>query len=428
MAHINHYRLIDQVQRLSIDEVLSYGASNNSFGAFGGVKAQRDLVGLHQISRNLGEKGIILVHNDPDFESKLSHVYELNPDLALRVRTPSMFLANSQESYHSFYDPLYGLSSGEVLDVIAPVSNDRNGLTDVYSVRSILADYLTIISYQFSSNPAAFGKYPYNLDLLYELTGLPYSELYRNVIDWLPADQFEALSRRLSAPDAQQKAFNAVRSFSISLEKGLWQYQGFARHSRLSIIDAVLGGNLISIYVPGSRKEILDYIAAECRALNDSSIPYLLITSHIAISESPEFKKLFLSEHAALPYSTGILAETLSTIIDSSSGREYSGSGRMDLASLFSQMQDLFVFSCPNTLAAIPFSEGIGSYYRQVSEQHSDVHREAFHLFSTRSYGISTRETQQAIINPEELTALGDGCLIYGSRHRIPILARHFTF
>ena len=423
MAHINHYRQVNNIQRLSIHEAISPRSSNDSFGAFGGYKNQRDLIGLYEISRNIGSKGIVLIHNDPNFESRLSELYTINPSIRQRRVAPQMYLANSNGSQNSFYDPLYGLSSSDVLDVIAPIPPDSRTLSEVHSVRSSLADYLEIINYQFKKNNNTFGKYPYNLDLLYEITSMSFTELNRNILAYLPAQQFDNLTRRLSAPEAQQRAFNAVRSFSLSLEKCLWKYKGFSKHSRLSIIDTVLSRNLISIYVPGSRKETLDYLAAEFKALNDRNISYLLITSNIAISESPEFQKLFLNEHSALPYSTGILSEDISSIISSGSTTNNTA-----LSSFFSQTQDIFVFSCSSTLAAAPFSDGIGNYYRQVSEQHNETHREPFHIFSSHGYGSAQREIQQAIINPEELTSLGDGCLIYGSNHEIPILAKHFIF
>ena len=75
----------------------------------------------------------------------------------------------------------------------------------------------------------------------------------------------------------------------------------------------------------------------------------------------------------------------------------------------------------------IDFSAGIGQYYRQVTERHMDKHREPFRIFSSHGHGMAQREVQQAVVNPEELTRLGDGCLLYGKNHPIPILIQHFT-
>lgn len=427
MAHINHFRNIHHVSRLSIRQAIPPTCSNTSFGAFCGTKEQRNMIGLHEISRCIGNKGIVLIHNDPNFESNLGGIYEINTQYRSNTNQCQLYLANQYGSINSYYDPLYGLTEGNILDSIAPIPADSRTLSEVQTLRSILADYLEIMSYRYSINNSTFGDYPYNLDLLYELTRMPYSELNNTVLSYLPCEITNNLSHRLSASEAQQKAFFAVRSFALTLSKCLWTYKGFLNHSKLSIISAVSSKNLISIYVPGSRKEILDYLAIELKTLNDINMPYLLVTSGISISESNEFKKLFLNDHKSLPYSTGILSEDISGII--TTGNSPSDlSGNAELSSLFSQTQELFVFSCPSTLAAAPFSTGIGNYYRQVDEQHSDVHREAFHIFPSHSSGVAHREVQQAIINPEELSSLGNGCLLYGSNHPIPTLVNHFTF
>lgn len=427
MAHINYFRNINHIQKQSIREAIPQGYFNTSFAAFGGTKNQRDLVGLYQISRTIGHKGIVLIHNDPDFESRLGYIYEIDPSIQRRTNIPTMYLANANGSQNSFYDPLYGLSASNILNAIAPIPLDSRTLADVQLVRSILADYLEIMNYQYQNHKTVFGQSPYNLDLLYELTKMSYSELNRTVLSFLPHNMFDSLARRLSSAESQQKAFNAVRSFALSLNTSLWTRKGFSNHSKLSIISSVATRNLISIYVPGSRKEILDYLAIELKALNDTNRPYLLVTSGISVNESSEFKKLFLNNHTALPYSTGILSDDITGIVNTSADRNRQNfSNNVELSALFSQAQELFVFSCSSTLSAAPFSESIGTYYRQVIEQHNEVHREPFHIFSSHGRGQAQREVQQAIITPEELTNLGDGCLIYGSNHPVPILVDHF--
>lgn len=427
MAHINYFRNITHIPRQSIGEAIPLGYFNTSFAAFGGIKNQRDLIGLYEISRVIGHKGIVLIHNDPDFESRLGYIYEIDPSIQRRTNASAMYLANANGSQNSFYDPLYGLSESNILDAIAPIPSDSRTLAEIQLVRSVLTDYLEIMKYQYQNHRTVFGQYPYNLDLLYELTKMSFSELDRTVLSFLPRNMSQDFARRLSAAEAQQKAFNAVRSFALSLSTCLWTRKGFSQHSKLSIISSVVARNLISIYVPGSRKEILDYLSIELKALNDTNVPYLLVTSGIAINESAEFKKLFLNNHSALPYSTGILSDDVSSIVnttDSRNGQNFSNN--VELSALFSQTQELFVFSCSSTLSAIPFSESIGTYYRQVTEQHNEVHREPFRIFSSHGRGQAQREVQQAIINPEELTDLGDGCLIYGSNHPVPILVDHF--
>lgn len=419
MAHINHIRNIDHLARLSIGDVIN-NSYPNSFGAFCGRQAQRNLVGLHKISRVVGKIGIIILHNDPHFENQLSQIYELNPSLGAN-NSPRMFIANQVDSTGtiiSYYDPLYGLTQSAVLDVLAPRTNSRSPL-ETNRLRSILSDYLAIIEHQFRKNPVPFGNYPYTLDLLYDLTSMSYSELQKRVISFLPDNLRGPISGRLSADGSQQNAYNAVLSFAQSMNEFLWTKRGFSSHTRLSIVDTGKSRQLVSIYIPESRSDVLEYIATELQQLNNLQVPYLVIENGINLNANQKLKNIFMTEHSALPYFTGILAENTSTIIDQSNNTN-------DLASLFGQVQEMFVFSCSSILAAQPFSDGIGNYYRRVKDQHSDTRREPFHIFSSHGQGNVQREITQRIVDPEELTAMTNGCLLYGKNYPNPVLVDNF--
>ena len=419
MAHINHIRNIDHLARLSIGDVIN-NSYPNSFCAFCGIQAQRNLVGLHKISRVVGRIGIIILHNDPRFENQLSQIYELNPSLCAN-NSPRMFIANQVDSTGkiiSYYDPLYGLTQSAVLEVLAPRTNSRSPL-ETNRLRSILSDYLAIIEHQFRKNPVPFGNYPYTLDLLYDLTSMSYSELQKRVISFLPDNLRGPISGRLSADGSQQNAYNAVLSFAQSMNEFLWTKRGFSNHTRLSIVDAGKSRQLVSIYIPESRSDVLEYIATELQQLNNLQVPYLVIENGINLNANQKLKNIFMTEHSSLPYFTGILAENTSTIIDQSNNTN-------DLASLFSQAQEMFVFSCSSILAAQPFSDGIGNYYRRVEDQHSDTRREPFHIFSSHGQGNVQREITQRIVDPEELTAMTNGCLLYGKNYPIPVLVDNF--
>lgn len=419
MAHINHIRNIDHLARLSIGDVIN-NSYPNSFGAFCGRQAQRNLIGLHKISRVFGRIGIIILHNDPLFESQLSQIYELNPSFRAG-NSPRMFIANSIDSAGtiiSYYDPLYGLTQSGILDILAPRANSRSPLEN-NRLRSIISDYLSIMEYQFRKNPVPFGNYPYTLDLLYDLTSMSYSELQRCVISFLPDTLKVPISGRLSAEGSQQNAYNAVLSFAQSLNEFLWTKRGFSNHTRLSIVDVGKNRQLISVYIPESRSDILEYIATELQQLNNLQIPYLVVENGINLNASPKLKSIFMAEHNVLPYFTGILAENTSTVIDQNNNAN-------DLASLFSQVQEMFIFSCSSTLAAQPFSDGIGNYYRRVEDQHNDTRREPFHIFSSHGQGNVQREITQRIVDPEELTSMTNGCLLYGKNYPIPVLVDNF--
>ena len=418
MAHINHIRMVDQLRRLSIRDAID-PRYLKSFAAFCGSRYQRNQVGIHEMSAFCGNMGIVLLHNDLQIEADLFQLQEslgnISPDF-------QMYLANPLDSYGgitSFYDPFYGLSESAILDALVPPSPGSVFSLEEQSVRSILSDYLSIMQYQFYKDRHFFGDYAYNLDLLLQLTELSYTELFNSVLNRLPSDLRNGLSGRLSIDGAQQKAHNAVLSFASGLQCYFWTKRDYASHSRLSIISAVRSRNLISIYIPESRNDVLNYIALELQQLNNHQVPYLLIENGLNLNASARLKSLFLSDHDASPYYTGILAENTSGIISSDNSMN-------DLSSLFSQTQEMFVFQCSSTIAAQPFSDGIGSYYRQLQEYHSDTHSEPFRFFQSHTYGDSQREISERMINPEELTSLGDGCLLYGKDYPIPTLINHF--
>ena len=88
MAHIHHFRTLDQVQRLSLREVRSPQHTVANFAAFCGARQQREAVGLHEMERCCGKRGVVLIHNDPQLEGRLGRIYDRNP---LLRRLPAQF-------------------------------------------------------------------------------------------------------------------------------------------------------------------------------------------------------------------------------------------------------------------------------------------------------------------------------------------------
>lgn len=418
MAHINHIRTIKNISRMSAKE--AFVDTNQSFGIFCGVPFQRDQLLLNLLSDYCGKIGIVLLHNNLSFEAQLGEIYTLNPSLS--NKNFRMILANQTEimqSITSYYDPLYGLSDNEILNAIVP-SNNYGVNSNIQQLRSILSDYLSIMRYQFTKTKSVFGNYPYNLDLLLELTSMSFDVLEYEVLAYLPVEIKHSITTRLSASGIQQMAYNAVNSFAHSISGILWTQRGFRNHTKTSIVSMVTSKNLLSINIPGTRPDVLDYIFYEFQHLAESSIPFLLVEYGININQSPKLKSIFLSDHSSSIYSTGIVSENTSNVISHDNPNE--------LADLFDQIQEMFVFSCASTISAQPFSDGIGNYFRQVTDHHVDRHRQPFRIFSGHGNGDVQREMNQKIINPEELTNLGAGCLLYGKNHPIPVLINNFTF
>lgn len=427
MAHINHIRMLDHMKRLSIEDAIDHSFHTN-FAAFCGSPYQRNRIGMYETSAFCGNIGIVLLHNDPQIDLTLQQIYELRPDLTRHSSNFRMVIANQtnyNNSIESYYDPFYGLGETAILDALAPIRPDMRSTGEVQLLRSILSDYLSIMDYQFRkfsndrSNPSPFGDYPYNLDLLLELTRMPYQTLFNSVLKFLPSGLRDELAGRLSAEGSQSKAYYAVFSFASVLRSFLWTERGFAQHSRISIISEVRNRNLISIRIADPKADILDYIALELQQLNNAQTPYLLLESGIDLNNSPKLKRFFLADHGMLPYYTGILADNISSVISQNDNNS-------ELSELFSQTQEIFVFSCSSIMAAQPFSDGIGNYYRQLEDQHTDYHHGPFQFFGSHSYGNVQREVAQRTINPEELTSLGTGCLLCGRNYPIPVLVDRF--
>lgn len=416
MAHLNYIRGIDYQNNISLPQFLPAIFTNNSFSAFCGTSWQRSQIGLFAMGRCCARRGVILLHNTPQLENTLNRIYDFYPNLRTSQGF-SMYLANPNGTPTSYYDPLYGLSEEEILNCILPFhQQDYSGTA--YSVRSNLSGYLQIMRYQYQKNPAPFGSSPYNLDLLLDLTRMSYSDLEKTVLNYLPQAQRIDLTGRLSRPGAQQSVFDAVYSFSASLGTFLWNYKGFASHSRLNIIQAAKNRQFISVYVPESRPEILDYLAVELQSLINHQIPFLCVESGILLNNSKRLKQIFFNDHSDLNYSTGILADNTNGILSSPD----------ELASLLNQHQETVLFSCGNADIARPFSNLMGTYLRHVHEYHTDRHRQPFHLFSSHGRGTVIHEQQQENISPEELTSLGDGCILMGTNFAYPVYTQHFIF
>ena len=305
-AHINHSRRVNETHNMSIRVAMPAAASGASFAAFCGTPHQRETVGLYGIRRRLGQCGVVLVHNDPGFASRLGNIGHVGSNLPMIPSGCNMYMANPQGNWNSTYDPLYGLPASSVLDAIAPAQANSFMATEINATRSLLADYLEIMQYQFSQGFMQGNRYPFNLDLLYSLTEMPSSRLESDVLAFLPHHMADRLSKRLSAGEAQQKVFNAVRSFAMNMAKSLWTRRiNWEDHGKMSIFSAVMDKQFISVYVPNSDSKILDYLAIELKALNVLNVPYLLVASGISINKSADFMELFMGQHRALTIPPG---------------------------------------------------------------------------------------------------------------------------
>lgn len=412
MAHIDHTRSVRTAGRVRLEEFLPWDAPGESFAAFCGSPGQRTAVGLRAIARCCGRFGVVLLHDDPAFESTLSTLGLRFPQL--RQAPFHIRPANRSGDGGPYYDLLYGLPEEEVVRCVAPY---RDGLSHAgqAEVQARMLDYLSICAFRFRQDSAPFGDYPYNLDLLLDLAAMPYDRLDRAVLSHLPEPLRARLRGSLSAPGVQQRVYDTLTAFAVRVGGALWLRRGAQEHTGLSLISAVRRRDLISVRVPGSRSEVLDYLDLELQTLIRQQVPFLVVACGLTLNGSA-LRERFLGEHGALRYATGLLAETVSGVL----GDQNEGMDR-----LLGQHHKVAVFACSSRGSAEPFSAAFGSYYRQVRETHSDHRREPFRLFSAHGSGTSLRETVERNIRGEELMGLGAGALLCGRDMDTPVLIRH---
>ena len=412
MAHINYNRNVLYARQQRLENLLPWENLGASFAVLCGNSEQRRAAGLQGIRRCCGHKGIVVLQNDPLLAGAVSRLRNEMPELAERCpwfRTYSVNPAGSQERY---YDPLYGLSFSAVLDAIAPTDGSGYNLTSVLPLHNYLTGYLKIMEGEFRRDPTPFGRYPFSLDLLLQLTQMSPYQLKQKVLRYLPQTDRAQITALLSADGAQQQAFAAVQAFATEMEDSLWTFRGFGGHTRVSIVEAVRQRCVISVTIPSSRPSVLRYIYQELKTLKEAQDDFLLVVSGVPLANSPELRHLFIDPHEAADYSTGVLASDLSHVIMDQS----------EVAPFLAEHHEVLIFSCASSQQAAPFSDALGTYQRMVMEEHTDRRRQPFHIFSDHGYGTGVREVTEHNINVQELLSLNEGAVLCGSLYIAPII------
>lgn len=418
MAHINYSRNVLYTRQQHLESLLPWGNLRASFAVFCGRPEQRRAAGMQGIRRCCGHMGIVVLQNDPLLARSVSCLRSQMPDFAQQCpwfRTYSVNPAGSRERY---YDPLYGLSTVAVLDAIVPTDGGGYGATSALALRNYLSGYLEIMDVQFRRDPSPFGRFPYNLDLLLQLTEMSLYQLEQQVLQYLPQAVRERISALLSQDSAQQQSYAAVLAFAAEMGDFLWTHRGFGGHTRMSIVEAVRRRCVISVTVPSFRPAVLRYLYQELKTLKEARDEFLLVVSGVSLANNPELRRLFTDSHDSASYVTGILASDLSHVI----------SDPGELAPFLAEHQEVLVFSCSSTQQASPFSDALGTYQRMVMEEHTDRRRQPFHIFSDHGYGSGIREVTEQNINPQELLSLGEGAVLCGSLYVPPVIVERVIF
>lgn len=405
MAHLNYVRNVTYRGRASINELLPDENRDAGFAAFCGTLEQRRATMLQGIRRCMGYRGIVLLQNDPQLAEEVT--------LAAAGSGVRVYHANSGGVCR--YDPLYGLSDAAVLDAVLPVEGKGLGAGSVLEVRSWLQAYLDIMKIRFRIAPGVFGRYPFNLNLLMQLTEMPYSSLKQRVLAYLPQPEQARIARVLAQDHAPQQVCAAVQAFASGLKNVLWMQADFSAHSRVSIAESVRQRNVIEIAVPSASPAVQQYLYRELKFLQEQRVEFLLAASEISLENSPELRSLFTTPHdAAGIYSTGLSAGVLSNI----------ASGQEGLAPLLAEHPEVLVFRCSSVQQAEPFSQALGTYQRRIMDEHFGRSRRPFHLFAAHDTGVGIHEAAERNVRPQELLELQDGAILCGAFYEAPVYIR----
>jgi hypothetical protein len=406
MAHITVTRQVDLIRRSNYQDLLPPDLELNNFAVFGGQPQMRMDLAAHALSRYAGRVGIVVIHNSSTFVNGLRQ-------LPARLGNPRLMVQTDQGRR---YDPLYGMSANAIVDLLVPKDPMNPMQQGMNMLRSGILAYLRIMEYQFAQGGCPFGEYPYNLNLLLQLTEKPYDNLKRSVLRHMPQDAAEAIAAVLSMEGRQQEVYSCVSSFASTMSEYLWQSGDFREHTCVSIIDAVTKGQIFCLRVPHSHGPLLDYLDAELQVLVNRNIPFLLVNCGVDISGHPVMQSWFLDAHMGRNYYAAVVAGSVANITLDEKQR----------GKLLSAYQQIFVLRCTTAEQAEFFCSQFGQYYRLQAERHQDRSRAPFHLFATHQAGVVHHQVEEWNIRPNELTELGDGLLLFGSVYSRPILIRHF--
>lgn len=385
MDHINYARRVHRRRSCTMSELLPIDANETSFAAFCGNQAERESAALYGIARSCGRQGVVILHDDLHFDGRLGELHGLRPG------NYSVFSGNRPGAYG--YDPLYGLDEAGVLDAVFYYESSGTAIPMLIQQREAVRDYLRIMQAQFLIRRAPFGASPYNLDLLIQLTRLPFSQLDARVLAYLPNNVASDLRGRLSAPGVQQSAWNAVSDYASLMQSAMWTPRdNWSAHSRRSIVSTVEENNVLSLRIPGSDERLLRAITAELGSLLRAGRPFLLICYGLHVQGCVAIENILFSNRSNC--SVGVIAPSLETVAP------------LETTQRLVQMYDrVIVFPCSSAVEAEAFSAASGNYYRVIRPEQTGRQRRMFHIIPILNRNRTYQENEVRNVRPEELMA-----------------------
>lgn len=410
MAHINYTRQLRTRLSATIDQIMPLHMGGCNFAAFGGTSQQRVNAAVQALARYCGRCGILVLQNasDRDAASRLEQLlHQLPrslPDTHHTFRnTPVRTL------FWNNYDLLYGLDEDAICQLMFPGENLHSYAAQMNSTLQGLHAYLNIMRYQFQLNSTPFGAYPFNLNLLYQLSQMDYQVLKDRVLRYLPSSVRTPIQDVLSKNDVQKQVFLVVKQFANRFESFHLLPGDFGEHSRCSVFQSMQNREILCLRIPNSSSTLMDYIEAELNQLSNTGIPFLLLSAELDIINSPKLHSRFLRNPSPNSY-MGIMAESMSAVASTDEQQR-------DIFSYYSQ---ILVFQCATEELAEPFSKNCGNYKRKEQQENHALHWQPFHVFPTVGAGKMTVTSDERNIRPDELTNLGSGVLLMGKLYQPP--------
>ena len=233
----------------------------------------------------------------------------------------------------------------------------------------------------------------------------------------LPQDTAKRITDVLGRPYLQQKVCDAVKYYASVMESCMWTPGSFTEHSRISINQAVRENRLISIRIPGNRKDVMDAVSEDLRMLTDRNIPFLVVSYGLQLTESKALQSLFLCERGEQRYFTGVVSESLGSVANDKDSEE----------SIFNQNERILVYECGNTKQAEGFTTAYGRYLRKEIEHTHHVMFPLPRIIPAVGGGDVVKKVEEMNIRPDELTRLRNGVFLCGKEYDIPVLVKRFT-
>lgn len=418
MAHINYTRNAAFVSRRSVEEIFPDSNWAASFAVFCGEPQQRHAAGMQAIRRCCGHVGVVVLQNDPRFAALLGGLRRSLAGSGTPV--PAGFRTYSVNPYNiaeHYYDPLYGMDRSAILDAVIPQNRAAPDASVIAAARAGLGCYLDVMELQFRRDPAPFGGSPYDLDLLWDLVRLDYQRLDRSVLQHLPEPDRARIREKLSSGDLPNIVYDRVADFVTLMESTLWTWRGFGGHTCVSIAEAVRRRCVISITLPAPSPALLQYLYHELQSLQQARVPFLLVNAEVSLTGCPDLCGLFTSPHESGNYLTGILAADPSYVLSSP----------QMIAPLLTQHREVLLFNCNSSEQAELFSAALGTYQRKIQDDHRGKTRQPFHIFSSTTRGVATREVTERNFTVNDLTSQPEGAVLCGALYLTPIQIRQVS-